>query len=197
MLSGVGQIVLMNVYKELFERHGLHVAQVLLTHHSFAVKQEERTVRQIMNAYLADGVVPVVNENDLVNKEEFDYERMFTDNDILAALVSVAMAVDVAVLLTDVDGLYRQNPKLHKDAELIEQIETIDDSIRTMASAETNTVGLGGMRSKIRAAEMMTAHGIDVMVANGSLVLRDVLEGSARRTLFCRRGSEPRRGVRV
>jgi glutamate 5-kinase len=197
MLSGEGQIMLMKTYKDLFAEHRIRVAQVLLTHHSFAVKHEERTVRQIMNAYLAEGVVPVINENDLVNKEEFDYERMFTDNDILAALVAVALAVDVAVLLTDVDGLYRENPKVNREAELIERVELIDETVRTMGSQETNALGLGGMRSKVRAAEMMTAHGIDVMVANGRLALRDILEGGARRTLFCRRGSEPRDGVRV
>jgi glutamate 5-kinase len=197
MLSGEGQIMLMKTYKDLFASHDIRVAQVLLTHHSFAVKHEERTVRQIMNSYLTEGVVPVINENDLVNKEEFDYERMFTDNDILAALVGVALAVDVAVLLTDVDGLYRENPKVNREAQLIERVELIDERVRNMGSQDTNALGLGGMRSKVRAAEMMTAHGIDVMVANGRLNLRDVLEGKARRTLFCRRGSEPRDGVRV
>ncbi len=184
LLSGEGQIKLMKTYKDLFKAHGILIAQVLLTHHNFDTPQEEKTIRQIMTAYLKQGTIPIVNENDLINKEELEHRRLFTDNDILAALVAIRLKVDLTVILTDVDGLFRGDPKKDARAELVEEVKLIDDRIRRMASRETNSLGLGGMLSKIRAAEMLTRESIDTIVACGRHPLEDVLEGRVRRTLF-------------
>jgi len=184
LLSGMGQIKLMKYYKDYFKRKGLVVAQVLLTHHNFDTASERATVQRIMNAYLAQGAIPIVNENDLVNKEELEYRRAFTDNDILAALVAVNLKADMAIILTDVDGLFRGDPKQDASAVLMERIVRIDESIRRLAGQETNSLGLGGMQSKVRAAEMMTRSGIDVIVANGRRRIEDIIENRVRRSLF-------------
>jgi glutamate 5-kinase len=191
LLSGEGQIKLMKTYKDLFKEHGIRVAQVLLTHHNFDTPQEERTIRQIMTAYLKQGTVPIVNENDLINKEELEHQRLFTDNDILAALVATRLKVDLTLILTDVDGLYCGDPKRCADVDLVEEVETIDNRIRRMASQETSELGLGGMISKIRAAEMLTPEGIDTLVANGRYPIEDILEKRVRRTLFRAAGRHP------
>ncbi|HEB10157.1 MAG TPA: glutamate 5-kinase [Spirochaetales bacterium] len=184
LLAGEGQIRLMKHYKDLFMAHGIFVAQVLLTHHNFAEKAEIRTIKLIMNAYLEQGTIPIVNENDLVNKEEFEYKRVFTDNDILAGLVATLLKVDLAVILTDVDGLYLGDPKENRDARLIEEVESIDAGIIRMASKATNPLGLGGMSSKLKAAEMITGAGINTIVANGRYDISDILANRVKRTLF-------------
>jgi glutamate 5-kinase len=184
LLSGEGQIALMRCYRDLFRKNGITVAQVLLTHHNFALGEEQATVRRIMNGYLVRGTIPVVNENDLVNKEELEYKRMFTDNDILAALVAVGLEVDLAILLTDVDGLFRQDPKRDARAELVEVVKEIDDALLDRASRSTNSLGLGGMYSKVKAAQMMARSEIDVLVANGRYSIDDIIENRVRRTHF-------------
>ena len=184
LLAGKGQIRLMKHYKNLFMEHGIFIAQVLLTHHNFAEKAEIKTIKLIMNAYLEQGTIPIVNENDLVNKEEFEYKRVFTDNDILAALVATLLKVDLALILTDVDGLYFDDPKENRDARLVEEVESIDAGIYKMASKATNPLGLGGMSSKVRAAEMITGAGIDTIVANGRYGISDILNNTVKRTMF-------------
>ena len=184
LLSGEGQIKLVKCYKDYFRRQNIVVAQVLLTHHNFATSVERRTVEQIMNAYLAQRTIPIVNENDQVNKEELEYKRTFTDNDILAALVAVCLKADLAVLLTDVDGLYRGNPKTDENAVLMEEIPRIDEEIRQMATGTTNVLGLGGMQSKIQAAEMMTRRGIDVVIGSGRRRIEDIIGNRTKRTFF-------------
>lgn len=180
MLSGIGQIPLANCYQELFGEHGVQVAQVLLTHYNFDTPREERTILRILDSYLSRGMVPVINENDLVNKEEFDVRGHFTDNDILAALVATHVRPDLAVILTNVDGLHSGGA----DGPLIPVVERVDDDIRAHASCESSPLGLGGMLSKVDAAAMMTAQGIDVIVGNGSAALEPLIDGTAPRTLF-------------
>ena len=184
LLSGEGQIKLMKYYKDYFKEHNILIAQVLLTHHNFANRGEERTIKTIMEAYLRQGTIPIVNENDVVNKEELEYKRIFTDNDILAALVAIRLNVDLLLILTDVEGLYMGDPKQNSDVDLIEEVEVIDRRIKTMASRETNPLGLGGMYSKVKAAEMVTEQGIETIVANGHFSISDILSHQVKRTLF-------------
>ena len=180
MLSGIGQIPLTHCYQELFREHEVQVAQVLLTHYSFDTPREERTIVQILDSYLSRGIVPVINENDLVNKEEFDFRGHFTDNDILAALIANSIKSDLAVILTDVDGLHAGG----EHGPLIPEVEQVDDNVRAHASREMSPLGLGGMLSKVEAAGMMTEQGIDVIVGNGGSALALLIDGSAPRTLF-------------
>lgn len=180
MLSGIGQIPLADCYRQLFGEHGVQIAQVLLTHYNFDTPREERTILRILDAYLSRRIVPVINENDLVNKEELDSRGHFTDNDILAALVAIGVKPDLAVILTNVDGLHAGG----EHGPLIPLVERIDDDIRAHASREASPLGLGGMSSKVDAADLMTAHGIDVIVGNGTAELDPLIDGSTPRTLF-------------
>lgn len=184
MMSGMGQIRLMKYYKDYFKPEGIHVAQILLTHHNFASKSEETTVREIMEVYLRAGIIPIVNENDMINKEEVEFKPVFTDNDILAALVAVRIKARLLLILTDVDGLYQGNPKQEHRAKFIDEVQLIDRRIEQMAAKESNPLGLGGMASKVRAAKMVASHGIDTIVANGRYPLDQVLDKKVSRTLF-------------
>jgi glutamate 5-kinase len=184
MMSGMGQVRLMKYYKDYFKPEGIHVAQILLTHHNFASKNEEATIREIMESYLNVGVIPIVNENDMINKEEVEFKPVFTDNDILAAMVAVRIRAQLLLILTDVDGLYQGNPKQEHRAKFIDEVQVIDRRIEQMAAKESNPLGLGGMASKVRAAKMVASHGIDTIVANGRYPLDQVLCRKVARTLF-------------
>ncbi len=184
MMSGMGQVRLMKYYKDYFKSEGIHVAQILLTHHNFASKSEESTIREIMGAYLRGGVIPIVNENDMINKEEVEFKPVFTDNDILAAMVAVRIKAQLLLILTDVDGLYQGNPKQEHRAKFVDEVRLIDRRIEQMAAKESNPLGLGGMASKVRAAKMVASHGIDTVVANGRYPLDQVLGSKVARTLF-------------
>jgi glutamate 5-kinase len=184
LLSGMGQIKLMKYYKDYFKRYRINVAQVLLTHHNFSNQNEERTIRSIMEAYLKKRTIPIVNENDMINKEEVQAQPVFSDNDILAALVAIRLRAELLVILTDVDGLYQANPKHNSHVSLIEEVREIDRRIEQMAARETNPLGLGGMASKVLAAKMVGEHGIETIVANGRYSLPDILQNRVPRTLF-------------
>jgi glutamate 5-kinase len=184
MLSGMGQIRLMKCYKDYFKPEGIKVAQILLTHHNFATSNEETTIREIMEAYIGEGVIPIVNENDMINKEEVEFKPVFTDNDILAALVALRIRAKLLLILTDVDGLFQGNPKEDRRVRLVEEVKTIDSSIEQMAAKETNPLGLGGMASKVQAAKMVTAAGIDTIVANGRHCLDEVIGRKVPHTRF-------------
>lgn len=189
MLSGMGQVRLSKYYKDLFKEKYIFTAQLLLTHHNFDNDSEVNTVTEIINRCLDEGVIPIINENDMINKEEFDSEGNFTDNDILAAFVASSAKVDKALILTNVDGLYAGNPhnsdeKSGKKPELIRRVENIDSEIRAMADDGKSELGLGGMRSKILAAEMITKSGIETVVANGNYSIIDILENRVPSTIF-------------
>jgi glutamate 5-kinase len=184
LLSGQGQVKLMEFYRNWFRDESIFVAQILVTHHNFATAKDLESIKSIINAYLERGILPIMNENDLVNKEELEYERLFTDNDILASLVARELHADVLILLTDVDGLYNGNPKKDPEAKLILEVEKIDKNIKDMATAETNSLGLGGMYSKIKAAETCTRVGIKTIVGGGNRPLGGLLSGDEPRTVF-------------
>ena len=184
LLSGIGQVRLITYYKDLFREWGIPVSQILLTHHNFASDRERGTVTQIINAYIDKGVIPIVNENDMVDKEEFEYRKSFSDNDILAALVGSSVEVDLAVLLTDVDGLYASDPKKSQGGTLIDEVVRVTPEIEAMASVEGNALGLGGMSSKVEAARRLTGAGIRTMIASGHYPLPDILSRKAPATTF-------------
>jgi glutamate 5-kinase len=183
----VGQIKLMKYYKDYFKPERIRVAQILLTHHNFSSRNEETTIRTIIDAYLKRGVIPVVNENDMINKEEVEFKPVFSDNDILAALVAVRARVDLLLILTDVDGLFRANPKRNAHVEFIDEVHAIDREIEAMAAREANPLGLGGMASKVQAAKIAASEGIPTIVSNGRYPLSDILGRKVPRTLFAPR----------
>lgn len=192
LLSGIGQARLMQQYLDFFRIYGMAVAQILLTHHNFASPREVQSIVDVVETCLERGVVPVVNENDMVNKEEFEgVGRAFTDNDVLASLVAVNLEADVLLLLTDVDGLYQANPRKSVTGPAPQLIEEIQESpARFSAHADGGgALGSGGMASKLNAAEAAFQAGISAIIGNGNRGLRDLLFGNAPATRVIPRAS--------
>ncbi|MBI9101191.1 MAG: glutamate 5-kinase [Spirochaetales bacterium] len=185
LLSGQGQVRLSTYYKNMFKDKYIFTSQVLLTHHNFDIPREVESLVRILNEYMDRGVIPIINENDLINKEEVSGKGNFSDNDILASLVGRAVKADLSVILTNVDGLYPRNPSDPEGAgDIIPVVLNITDEIKQMASKGKSNLGIGGMYSKIEAAQMLTAEGIPVIVANGNHSLQDILEDKVPRTFF-------------
>lgn len=133
------------------------------------------------------GIIPVVNENDSVSYTEIESEeRLFGDNDMLSAVVAILCRAKRLVILSDIDGLYDSDPRLHPGAKLIERIENIDDSVYALAGGAGSRRGTGGMRTKVQAASLATAQGIDTVIANGKApcALYDIVGGGNVGTLF-------------
>ena len=187
-LSGIGQTRLMKHYGDYFNRYELQTAQVLLTHYNFATPREEHTITELLLTYLERRVIPIVNENDLVNKEELEHRGHFTDNDILAALVAERVHVDQVLLLTDVAGLMHREPGADAVVSntLVRSVAVVDERVKEMARGARSQVGLGGMYSKVIAAERMAARGIEVIVGSGRLPLTTLIEDPEQRTVFLR-----------
>lgn len=184
MLSGMGQVNLIKYYKDFFRENNQFIAQVLVTHHNFDKENEVRTLMTVLDAYLSEGTIPIINENDIVDKTELEGAHCFSDNDILAAVVSVNLKVNLTVILTDVDGLFADNPKENPDARFFDEVDRITEEIYHMSEHGKSYLGLGGMKSKVKAAEITTSKGIPVIVANGNKSLVDIIDGKARRTYF-------------
>ena len=146
---------------------------------------KKQNVINTIDTLLDMDIIPIVNENDTVAIDELDGEN-FGDNDRLSATVAEIVNADLLIILTDIDGLYTSNPRENDDAEKIDVVEEITDEIRTMAGGTGSSRGTGGMRTKIIAAEIATAAGIDVCVMNGENPKRlyDLLEGRQIGTLF-------------
>ena len=186
LLAGIGQTRLMKYYRDYLGYYGRQTAQLLLTHHNFASRGEERTVSRLLEAYLKRGIVPIINENDMVNKEELEHRGHFTDNDVLAALVAERLHVDQALLLTNVDGLMhrRSDGNGGQWHTLVRTVDEVTERVKALAWSRPSAVGLGGMYSKVIAAERMTARGIEVIVGNGRLPLATLIHDPRQRTVF-------------
>lgn len=162
--SAVGQGKLFRVYDELLEQQGIASAQVLLTFHDLSGERElYLNARQTLRKLLEWRVVPVVNENDTTATDEIT----FGDNDFLAAQVAILIGAELLVLLTSTDGLYTADPRLDPGAELVGRVDDFAALDALDIRQTTTTLGSGGMRSKVVAAEMATAAGIPAVVANG------------------------------
>lgn len=182
MLAAVGQSQLMALYAQLFELYGLIVAQALLTRADLARRDHYLNARNTLLSLLAAGVVPIVNENDVVAIDEIK----IGDNDSLSALVANLIDADLLVMLTDQAGLFTADPRTHPEARLIRQVPVIDDAIRRLAGQTRSGTGTGGMITKVEAAELATRSGTTVVIANGSEenVLLRIVQGEPVGTRF-------------
>jgi glutamate 5-kinase len=169
--ASVGQQLLAERYAASFARYGLTVGQVLLTADDLHRRDHYRNAQRTMDRLLALGVIPIVNENDTVATHEI----RFGDNDRLAALVSHLVLADALVLLSDVDGLYTENPK-SPGARRVDEVRSVDDLAQVRMKGSNSGVGTGGMATKIDAAAIATGSGIPVMLADASAVA-DALAG--------------------
>ncbi len=180
--AAVGQSALMWHYEQAFARHGLKVAQVLLTQDDISHRARYLNARNTLLTLLGFGVLPVVNENDTVAVEEIKVG----DNDNLAALAAHLVDADLLVLLTDVDGLYTGDPRLDPDARKIEVVEVLTEEIQRLAQDVRGTVSIGGMSTKLQAAQKAMASGISMVIASGheARILQRLLRGEPVGTIF-------------
>ena len=178
--AAIGQARLMQVYRHHFAQHGLIVAQVLLTHADLRARERHLNARNTFNMLLEHGVIPIVNENDTVSVEEL----RFGDNDQLSALVAMLVQADLLVLLTTTEGLLTKPPE--QAGELVPHVPKVTKEVTALAGAPASTLSLGGMRSKVLAAEMVTRAGERAIIANGMSdnVLARIMAGDAIGTLF-------------
>lgn len=173
-MAAVGQMNLVQVYESAFQRHGLHTAQILLTHDDLTSRKRYLNSRSTLRTLLNLGVIPVVNENDTVATEEI----RFGDNDTLAALVANLVEADLLLILTDQRGLYDRDPRKDPEAKLVTEGVVGDKQFLLMAGG-SGALGRGGMRTKLAAAEKAANSGASTLIASGreeNVILR-VLAG--------------------
>lgn len=182
MLSAVGQGYLMQVYSLLFGLYDTHIGQVLLTHDDLSHRTRYLNARDTLYTLLDYGIIPIVNENDTVAVDEIKVG----DNDNLSAHIAVLLNAPWLILLTDQDGLYDRDPRGDPAAQLIAHVEQIDEQIRTLAGDSTSGLGVGGMVTKIQAAQLATRSGTRVVIANGRApeVLIRLVKGETLGTAF-------------
>jgi glutamate 5-kinase len=182
MLSAVGQGHLMQVYSMLFGLYDTQIGQVLLTHGDLSNRTRYLNARDTLNTLLDYGIVPIVNENDTVAVDEIKVG----DNDNLSAQIAVLLNAALLIILTDQAGLYDRDPRVDPNAQLIAEVVTIDDRIWTLAGASKSGLGVGGMVTKIQAAQLATRSGTRLVIVNGREpdVLLRVIAGESIGTTF-------------
>ena len=181
--AAVGQARLMMVYQKIFAEYNQVCAQILMTKDTITNDLNRFNAHNTFQQLLEMGVIPIVNENDTIST----FEIKFGDNDTLSAIVASLIDADLLILLSDIDGLYSDNPRTNPDAKFISLVEKIDDSILEMGKAETgSSIGTGGMNTKIHAAQIATKSGADMIIANSEdiHILHRIMDGRDFGTLF-------------
>ncbi|WP_293648659.1 glutamate 5-kinase [Thiolapillus sp.] len=180
--AAIGQMGLVQAWESCFQRRGRHTAQVLVTHDDLSDRRRYLNARSTLQTLLSLGVVPVVNENDVVANEEL----RFGDNDTLAALVANLIEADLLVLLTDQDGLFDADPRTSRDARLIEHARVDDARLDGFAGDSRGNLGSGGMQTKLRAARLAARSGTATIITSGkdSEALRGIAAGKQLGTLL-------------
>lgn len=161
-MAAIGQMGLVQIYESEFQRHGLHTAQVLLTHEDLADRRRYLNARTTLRMLLRLGVIPVINENDTVATEEI----RFGDNDTLAALVANLVEAETLIILTDQQGLYDRDPRAHPEAQLVRLGDAGDPALEAMAGG-SGSLGRGGMRTKLSAAKKAARSGAATVIVSG------------------------------
>ena len=185
--AAVGQCSIMYLYDKFFADYGKTAAQILLNADDINIEEKKENLTSTFNTLLEMGIIPVVNENDSVSYTEIESkDRLFSDNDMLSAVVAILCGAEKLVIFSDIDGFYDKDPRLYKDAKLIEHISEIDDKVLSSAGGAGSRRGTGGMKTKLAAASLATAQGIDVIVTNGKRPddLYDIVNGVPRGTFF-------------
>jgi glutamate 5-kinase len=180
--AAVGQMGLVQVYESCFRTHGLHAAQVLLTHADLADRERYLNARSTLRTLLNLGIIPVINENDTVVTDEIK----FGDNDTLGALVANLIEADVLVILTDQSGLFTADPRKDQNASLVSKAVAGDEKLEAMAGGAGSHIGRGGMLTKILAAKRAARSGAHTVIASGheADVLPRLMQGESIGTLL-------------
>lgn len=181
--AAIGQAKLMMIYQKLFAEYGHVAAQVLMTKNTITNPVSRENAHNTFQELLKLGAIPIVNENDTVST----YEIRFGDNDTLSALVAALIDADLLILLSDIDGLFTDDPHQNPDAGFIDIVEELDDQLLQMGkSTSGSNVGTGGMSTKLTAAKIATTSGADMVIANGEdfHVVHKIIQGRSYGTLF-------------
>jgi len=184
--AAVGQCELMNVYAHSFANYNHLIGQILLSANIVNNDTGKNNVINTFNSLLGKGIIPVVNENDSVSIAEIK----FGDNDSLSAIVATLVEADLLIIMSDIDGLYNDNPKTNPDAVLIDKVYEVTEELEQISGGSGSNRGTGGMQTKIHAADKAMKHGISTVITNGSKpdLIYDILEGKKVGTLFVGRG---------
>lgn len=181
--AAVGQARLMMIYQKLFAEYNQTAGQILMTKNTMVNHLNRRNAQNTFEELLKMGVIPIVNENDTIST----YEIQFGDNDTLSAIVSALIGADLLILLSDIDGLFTDDPRANPQAEFVSLVKNMDEHYMKMGKESTGSqVGTGGMATKLEAARIATGAGTDMVIANGRdfRVIHRIIEGNAEGTLF-------------
>ncbi len=180
--ASIGQCELMFLYDKMFSQYGQIVSQLLLTKTVLTNEMLRENATNTLSTLLSYGVIPIVNENDSVAVDEIAYG----DNDTLSAVTASIIQADLLILLSDIDGLFDDDPSVNPHAELISEVRCIDASVTKLAKDSGTKVGTGGMITKLQAAQIAMDNHIDMIIANGDNpdILYDILNDTARCTKF-------------
>ncbi len=185
--AAIGQAKLMMVYQKIFAEYSTTAAQVLMTKATVMNDKSRRNAQNTFNELLNLGAVPIVNENDTVSTYEIKQVQTFGDNDRLSAIVTSIIDADLLILLSDIDGLYTDDPNSNPDARFINQVDVIDDKLLNMGKSTSGSgVGTGGMATKLKAAGIAVSSGADMIIANGNDIdnIAKIMSGADVGTLF-------------
>lgn len=179
-VAAVGQCELMHIYGKFFSEYGYVVGQILLTKDVVEDDHRRQNVINTFDNLLERGIIPIVNENDTVSIEEIKNISNFGDNDTLSAVVSKLISADLLIILSDIDGFYDCDPRENECSKLISIIDKITPEIEECAGGAGTNRGTGGMATKISAAKIATAAGVNMVIANGEdpCIIMDILDGN-------------------
>ena len=185
--ASVGQARLMLIYQKLFSEYNQMAGQILMTKNTMVNNANRKNAENTFNELLSMGVIPIVNENDSISTYELQSLEKFGDNDTLSAVVAALIGADLLILMSDIDGLFTDDPNTNPDARFIDTVETLDEKLLDMGKGSTGSkVGTGGMATKLTAAIIATAAGADMVIANGNDFhnIHRIVEGRSCGTLF-------------
>lgn len=185
--AAVGQARLMMIYQKLFSEYNQLSAQILMTKNTMVNNVNRKNAQNTFNELLSLGVIPIVNENDSISTYELQNLEKFGDNDTLSAMVAALVRADLLILLSDIDGLFTDDPNTNPDAKFIDVVENLDDNLLNMGKGTSGSkVGTGGMATKLTAAQIASAAGVDMVIANGANfhIIHKITEGRKYGTLF-------------
>lgn len=181
--AAIGQAKLMMIYQKLFAEYNQVASQILMTKNTMLDNLNRLNAKNTFQELLRIGAIPIVNENDTIST----YEIEFGDNDTLSAVVAAMVGADLLILLSDIDGLFTDDPHRNPNARFVDVVESLDDSFFEMGKGTTgSSVGTGGMATKLTAAEIAGIAGADMVIANGKdfHVIHKIMQGRSHGTLF-------------
>lgn len=183
--AAIGQARLMTTYQKIFSEYSHQAAQILMTRNTIVADLNRRNAQNTFNELLRMEVIPIVNENDTIST--FEVEDIIGDNDTLSAIVTALTGADLLILLSDIDGLYTDDPRQNPNAEFVARVDSLTDELLRMGKGTTgSSVGTGGMETKLTAAKIATYSGADMIIANGAdvRVIHRIMEGRDYGTIF-------------